>query len=288
MPNPFQYILAGEVTLAYTEEGQGAPVVFLHGGGPTDLRTWGAQIEPFAARHHAIAYSRRCHYPNAWMGDGSDVNSTVNSTYVHAADLAAFISALDLDRVHLAGVSYGADIALRFAVAYPDRLLTLTLAEPALFTWLVTLPGGRELFAAYANEAIPAKEVVREGDLERGAWLWIDSFMGSGAFDRLPAAVLGRIMDNIRLLAFDPTDITEATTGITRAEAAAIQTPALLLVGDESPAMFHLVQQELARRLPRARLARIARASHLLHVMNPMDFNATVLSFLAKHTGERE
>jgi pimeloyl-ACP methyl ester carboxylesterase len=282
MPFSFKHISAGEVTLAYIEEGQGAPVVFLHGGGPTDLRTWGAQIEPFAAWYRAIAYSRRYHYPNAWIGDGSDVNST----YVHAADLAAFISALSLDRVHLAGVSYGADIALRFAVAYPDRLLTLTLAEPALFTWLVTLPGGRELFAAYANEAIPAKEVVQGGDLVSGARLWIESFMGSGAFDRLPVAALGRIMDNIRLLAFDPTDIAEATTDVTRAEAAAVQTPALLLVGDDSPAMFHLVQQELARRLPRARLVRIAHATHLLHLMNPVDFNATVLAFLAERGDE--
>jgi pimeloyl-ACP methyl ester carboxylesterase len=93
-------------------------------------------------------------------------------------------------------------------------------------------------------------------------------------------------MDNIRLLAFDPTDIAEVTTDITRAEAAAIQTPALLLVGDDSPAMFHLVQQELARRLPRTRLARIAHATHLLHLMNPVDFNAAVLAFLAEHTAE--
>lgn len=277
MADEFRQIRAGDVEPAYLERGRGEPVVLLHGSGPTDARTWGAQLEPFAEHYRVIAPSRRYHYPNPWNGDGSEINSTV----VHAGDLAALIAALNLERVHLVGFSYGADSALRFAVRYPHMLCSLVLTEPALFTWLVTLPGGQALFDDYAAAAIPAKEVVRDGDVELGARLWIESFMAAGAFDQLPPSVLERIMDNIRLLAFDPTDIDELTTDITRWEAAAIQTPTLLLIGDESPAMFHLVHHELAQILPNARQATIRNASHLLHIMNPPAFNAAVLEFLA-------
>jgi pimeloyl-ACP methyl ester carboxylesterase len=82
-----------------------------------------------------IAYSQRYHYPNAWIGDGSDINSTS----VHAGDLAALIVSLRLGRVHLIGSSYGSDIVLRLAVEHSELVRTLVVAEPALFSWLVTL-----------------------------------------------------------------------------------------------------------------------------------------------------
>jgi pimeloyl-ACP methyl ester carboxylesterase len=92
-------------------------------------------------------------------------------------------------------------------------------------------------------------------------------------------------MDNMRLIGAEPTDITEFGTDITPNDATKIQTPTLILTGDQSPEMFLLVSQELARYVPNAEQAQIDGASHLLHGMNPQVFNATVLAFLAKHTG---
>jgi pimeloyl-ACP methyl ester carboxylesterase len=68
MQYEFKEIRMGDISLAYIEQGQGTPVIFVHGGGPTDLRTWGQQIEPFAEHFRVIAYSQRYHYPNAWAG----------------------------------------------------------------------------------------------------------------------------------------------------------------------------------------------------------------------------
>jgi non-heme chloroperoxidase len=281
MDYEFKKIQIGDISLAYVEQGQGAPVIFVHGSGPTDLRTWGQQIEPFAEHFRVIAYSRRYHYPNPWIGDGSDINSTT----IHAHDLASLIVALRLGRVHLVSVSYGADIALRLAVEHPELLRTLTVTEPALFSWLITLPGGSALFAEYAAMMIPAKEAVQKGHLEQGLRLFIESFMGSGVYDQLPASLHNRMMENLRLLGAEPTEISESGPDITRDEAAAVRVPTLLLTGDESPKMFLLVSQELAHYLPNLEQAQIAEASHLLHVMNPQAYNATVMTFLAKHAG---
>lgn len=281
MEYEFKKIQVGGISLAYVEQGHGTPIVFVHGSGPTDLRTWGQQIEPFAEHFRVIAYSQRYHYPNPWIGDGSDINSTT----VHAHDLASLIVALRLGQVHLISVSYGADIALRLAVEYPELIRTLVVTEPALFSWLVTLPGGSTLFAEYATMMTPAKEAVQKGDLEQGLRLFIESFMGSGVYDQLPASLHDRMMDNLRLLGAEPTEVSESGPDITRDEAVAIRAPTLLLTGDESPKMFLLVSQELARYVPNLEQAQIGEASHLLHVMNPQVYNATVLAFLAKHAG---
>lgn len=255
--------------------------VFLHGSGPTDVRTWGQQIEPFAQRHRVIAYSRRYHSPNAWKGDGSEINSTS----VHAQDLAGLLTALGVSRVHLVGFSYGADIALRFAVEHPHRLHSLVVAEPALFSWLVALPGGSELFAAFTGAMRPAKQAVQNGDLELGLRLFIDAVMGQDVFEQLPPSVHDRMMDNARLIGFEATEIGEVVTDITREQASTIQAPTLILTGEASPEMFLLVSQELARHLPDREQAQIPAASHLLHGMNPQAYNMAVLAFLARHAG---
>ena len=75
------------VELHYVEKGAGTPIILVHGNGATDARTWEAQVIPFATRWRVVAYSRRYHYPNAW------VNGTpgLNSTQVHADDLYGLI-----------------------------------------------------------------------------------------------------------------------------------------------------------------------------------------------------
>lgn len=276
----FTSVRIGDVDLALVDRGSGSPIVLLHGSGSTDARTWGPQIDPFAARYRVIAYSRRCHYPNPW------VETDTNSTFVQAADLAALVGALDLGRVHVIGSSFGAEIALRFAVEHPELVRTLTVAEPGLATWLVTLPGGETLFADYVRTMRPAKEAVRSGDLERGARLFIDAVLGPGLFAQLPPATLGRIRDNARLIGVEITDIDEVVTDITRADAAAIQAPTLVLTGDASPEMFLTVSGELARCLPNATAVQISGASHLLHGMNPAAFNEVVLAFVAAHDSQ--
>ena len=265
------------VDLAYLEQGAGDPVVLVHGSGATDFRTWGPQMEPFARHHRVIAYSQRYHWPNAWVGDGSDNYST----RLHAADLAGLIRALDLSPCHVVGSSYGADIALLLAYEHPGMVRSLVLGEPGLHLWLRRLPGGAALEAEFFQTMAPAAQAVERGDLEAATRLFIDAVLGPGLFDQLPASVHERLRDNARLLGFERPDLDDSTFGC--AEAGMIVSPALLLTGDASPAMFGLVAEELARCVPGIARAQIPNTAHLLHSMNPAVYNATVLAFLAEH-----
>ena len=66
-------------TLAYREQGEGEPVVFVHGG-ISDLRTWEQQLPTVGRSYRAITYSRRYARPNAdlardamrtWLGSSA-------------------------------------------------------------------------------------------------------------------------------------------------------------------------------------------------------------------------
>jgi len=48
-----------------------------------------------------------------------------------ASDVKALMDHLKIDRVHIIGHDIGARIAYAFAVQYPERLLSLTVAEPS-------------------------------------------------------------------------------------------------------------------------------------------------------------
>jgi non-heme chloroperoxidase len=85
--------------LAYLEDGQGQPVVFVHGGFG-DYREWELQVPAFAASFRTITLSCRGAWPNRKLQ--ADEGITLD-TFVE--DLAAFIKALDLAPVHLVGHS---------------------------------------------------------------------------------------------------------------------------------------------------------------------------------------
>jgi pimeloyl-ACP methyl ester carboxylesterase len=255
-------------------------VILIHGGGATDFRTWGPQMEPFAARYRVIAYSQRYHYPNAAVAGYPGLTST----QAHVDDLRGLIEALHLTPVHLVTSSYGGDIALLLAAQHPELVRTLVLSEPGLSHWLRDLPGGPALDATARQAFAAARAAACAGNREQAARLFVDQVLGPGVFSHLPAAMQERLRDNALLLsALEPAS--GIWTPLTREDVEAILAPTLLLTGDRSPQWFLLVAEELARCMPQARRAVIAGAAHLLHGMNPADYNAAVLAYLAAHSG---
>ena len=69
---------------------------------------------------------------------------------------------------------------------------------------------------------------------------------------------------------------------LTCADVAALDRPVLLLNGELSPRLFHLINAELARCLPRATQEVIPQTSHAIHVGNPVAYHAAVREFLAR------
>ena len=72
-------------TLAYREQGEGEPVVFVHGG-ISDLRVWEQQLPTVSRSYRAVTYSRRFARPNEDIDPGAD-----DPWPQHVEDLAAFL-----------------------------------------------------------------------------------------------------------------------------------------------------------------------------------------------------
>lgn len=101
-------------------------VVFVHGLFIDNLSSlYYSLANPVAqAGADAILYDLRGHGRSEQPPDGYTLDDSVE-------DLYGVVDALGVDgRVHLVGHSYGASVALRAGLRYPERLAGLTLIEP--------------------------------------------------------------------------------------------------------------------------------------------------------------
>lgn len=265
--------------LYYVELGEGEPVVFVHGG-LGDFRTWLPQVATFGARYRAISYSRRAHYPNAWPP-----SYTSASIMVHVEDLAALIAGLRLGRTHVVGNSYGSYISLLLALRHPELVRSLALAEPPVHPMLPNLPGGGALLDSFMSHAWePAGDAFKQGDMEGGVRLFIEGAVGQGEWSKLSQRTRdGMMKDAPELAVATATPFETHMPPLTCNDAHSIQAPTLLLRGENSPPMYTLINDELARCLPHAEQATIPAAAHVLHAQNAAAHDKVVLEFLDRH-----
>jgi pimeloyl-ACP methyl ester carboxylesterase len=115
-------------TLAVLDEGEGVPVLLLHGF-PDSSRLWRHQIPALVgAGMRAIAPDLR--------GFGESDKPEAVEDYAIArsvADMVAVLDALDIERAHIVGHDWGAGLAWAFAAYVParvDRLVVMSVGHP--------------------------------------------------------------------------------------------------------------------------------------------------------------
>jgi pimeloyl-ACP methyl ester carboxylesterase len=182
------------------------------------------------------------------------------------------------ERFHLVGHSFGAAIALKAALSNSDRLLSLVLYEPVLFSVLV----------ADAPEAPPAREIlstrddttrlVNERDLNASAQRFIDYWMGDGAWAATPearraglAAAMPAVTREWHAAFHEPTPLHAF---------AAVDMPTLLMTGTNSKASARAVARLLMQVLPRVQVEEIAGVGHMAPVTHPDRVNPLIERFL--------
>jgi pimeloyl-ACP methyl ester carboxylesterase len=119
-------IEAGEVTLAGEEDGEGVPVVLLHG--LTATRRYVVMGSRWLERngHRVITYDARGHGEStpAPDPDAYDYDDLVT-------DLVAVLDDRGLERAVIVGASMGAHTAARLAIDAPERVAALVIVTPA-------------------------------------------------------------------------------------------------------------------------------------------------------------
>ena len=110
------------INLYYEDTGSGTPVIFVHEFAG-DYRSWEPQVRHFSRRYRCITYNARGYPP-------SDVPSNVDqySQQLARDDILAVMSALDIQRAHIVGLSMGGFATLHFGIKYSPRALSLVVA----------------------------------------------------------------------------------------------------------------------------------------------------------------
>jgi esterase len=267
---------ANDVELAYVEDGQGDTVVFVHGGGLGDWRSWEV-LRPFiAAKYRFVSLSRRYHHPNTWTDDGQ--NYTMAQ---HVADVAAFIRGLDVGKVHLVGNSYGGGVVARVALQYPELLRSVAFGEGLIEP--VTAEGKAAASAAEANTA-RLRAAAEAGDLRQAAILQYDGAVGEkGAFEKLPLERQQQFLYNARTIAVELRS-RAATIPLTCEQLRTLKVPALLVRGERTgPYPRHRYEATIACLPQTAEATIIPGAPHSWQMGNPNASAKAILAFIGKH-----
>ena len=228
------------------------------------------QTEAFAQHYRTIAYSRRYNFPNT--------NRRLRPDYswlVDAQDLAALIRHLKLGPVHLVGASAGAATALFLAVQHPELVRSLVLAEPPVHRWANDVPGGAAVFDEFMrNLWRPVGRAFRQGDPERALRISMEYFVGPGVWDQLPEDVKNVLRANQRDWQALTTS-SDAFPHLSRRAVTRLPMPVLMLTGDQTLPIHHLVNDELERLVPNGQRVRFPDATHEIWDEFPEQARAT-------------
>jgi pimeloyl-ACP methyl ester carboxylesterase len=112
--------------LAYAIEGQGDPVVLVPGG----LTGWVSLI-PHAERLSTKWRTVRVQPIHNELGSAGRPGDPTYTAEIERESLRMTMDALRVESAHFAGWSAGGKALIEFALAYPERVRTLTLVEPA-------------------------------------------------------------------------------------------------------------------------------------------------------------
>ena len=273
---PLARIHVRGVELHYIEQGQGQPLILLHGG-QGDYRSWEPQVTAFSRHFRVISYSRRYHYPN-----DNPLKGRNHSALTEADDLAALMRKLKVEPAHLVGTSYGAFTALALALKHPHMVRSLVLAEPPVHQWVKDEVEGRRAYSEFMSAVwSPAAKMFRAENDEGAMRILVDSFAGTGRFDRLPAEARADIMRNSRFFKA-VTLSSNPFPNLPKNRVKRLQFPTLIVTGENTTTIHKLVNEELGRLLPHAERATIPNAGHGSPRENPAAFTEVTLAFLTK------
>lgn len=256
--------MRSQVRLHYTLRGRSGPaVVLLHGLGSSSA-DWSEQQAALEARHRVIAVDL--------PGHGRSSLPAGRLTVEHmAADVATLLAELDEAPAHVLGLSLGACVALRLALASPARVRTLTLVN-AFARLPLGDPGQLARLALRAVLIGTAPMSAVAAHVARRLFPWPEQRqLYESAVVSLAATPRRAYVATMRALAaFDA-----------RGQLAAVRHPTLIVAGDRDGSVPLEAKIALARAIPGARLLVVPASGHATPHDQPAAFNRALVAFLS-------
>jgi len=262
------------ITLHYTDQGTGDPVVLIHGW-PLSSRSWESQIPALIADgHRVITYDRRGFGQSSQPWTGYDYDT-------FAADLDALMRHLDLHDTTLVGFSMGGGEVARYLSTYgSDRIRKAVLAAavpPYLYAGADNPDGGvDDATIAMFQSSVTADRIAWLDDFTTMFFSTDGQLQVSEPQRRYAAAIGAQASPKGTLdciAAFCRTDF--------RGDLDKITVPVLVIHGDSDAIVpFEISGKRSAEALPDSTVVIIKGGPHGLNVSHAAEFNTALLAFL--------
>ena len=251
--------LVGARLWASDTGGDGDAVILCHPASQS-AEVWGFQQPAFAAAgYRVIAYSRR--------GYGHSEKGSATAPGTSVGDLVNLLDRLSLTNAHIVGAAAGGITALAFAVAHPDRTLSLTLAG-TIFS--VNEQAWRNAYGRLGIAAV--RDAVSTEFIELGPSYRFANPEGTARFADLSAAAHRQSPTR------QPSGVDVTWETLRR-----LQRPALLVTGEADLYAPPPLQAMVAGYIANAETQTLPEVGHAAYWEKPDAFNELVLSFLARH-----
>jgi pimeloyl-ACP methyl ester carboxylesterase len=266
--------------LYYEITGQGFPLVLVHSRW-MHSGLWDEQVKAFAPHYRVIGYDVR--------GFGKSDMELIPLSDVE--DLRQLFDHLDIKQAYLVGLSMGAEIAMNFALAYPERVQALVASGAGLdeYKWddSFWLEWNRFSDAIKTdNYALAIDQVVK---------MWVD-----GPIRPANDSIRARTREFMRGHTFlhhkpfpalskseagsEPQPMAEPTPPLSEREKwGGLHVPTLMMVGAYDWPEMVAMSKILADYIRDAEQVVIPNAAHITNLEQPQAFNRTVLDFLTRH-----
>lgn len=255
------------------EAGSGPGVVCVHSNASTSGQ-WRALMDVLAPRFHVLA-------PDSY-GSGKSPEWP-SDRVISLRDEVALIEPV-LARagspLALVGHSYGGAIALMAALSAPDRVRAMVLYEPTLFALLDAEAPPPNKTAGIRSAVADASIALDAGNQDAAAESFIDYWMGTGSWERMPEqrrAPIAASVRNVRrwahALLTEPTPLAAFRT---------LQIPVLYMVGKRSTPAARGVARLLASTLPRVEIVEFESLGHMGPITDPDGVNDVIARFLER------
>lgn len=248
--------------LAYEVTGEGEPVVLVPGG-LTGWLSWIPHAERLGARWRTIRV-QPIHNELGSAGTPGDLSYTA---WTERESLRLTLDELGIESAQFAGWSGGGRALIEFALAYPERVESLTLVEPAAY-WILDELGTRDPDVDRLNAFLHglAGNTVTEDDLAE--FLELAGFIGSKA-EAPHHPNWERWLPHRMALSWQSEDSDRSGRSI--AELSDIQCPVLLVTGSVTAGWLKDVAVALAERIQDASATEIP-GDHACHIQSIDEF----------------
>lgn len=257
-----------DVSLHVKVMGHGYPLVLMHGGPGADLYTL-MSFRPLADRFTLVFYDHRC--------NGRSTGAIESMTFENlTTDADALRQALGFEKWAVLGHSFGGNVALEYALRYPQSISHLVLVNSgADFRWPREKAPEELAKRGFSPEIVSVARRHFSGQFEPNEMLSNLMKLGKAynpytGLSKMPHMLIMGLQTKLRpeALIYSETHFLKDWTVMERLNE--INAPTLVMAGAEDFVYPAEHQKELAAGIPNARLALIERAGH-----NPHDEQTT-------------